>query len=274
MSWLSAIVDVADLAVGINNAVKLQKMQEMGNQMQVVDALRSVMREYIFQANQTKEDLLMYKKRKPIAVAAGLYYLEAELEESPISPDVFDDISDKEYVASTLRSIRMERMEMLEYFSSDQRELAETTGHALNNYEELEILGTMHDEAVKLSKLKTKYKDLEKGKPRGFFANLKSTDWFNQRRESLFEIQRLEKQIGDADWEHLVAKHNAKTKEECLELQAQMRALITQVFKDMPVPQLSIGDIFAENLSESEVDSQQPDLPAKSDVAPKQFAGL
>jgi hypothetical protein len=252
MSWLRAIVDVADLAVGVNNAVQLSKMQEMGQQVQAIDALRSVMREYIFRMNEAKEDLLLYKKQKPIAVAAGLYYLEAEIDESPVKPEIFDDISDKEYISSTVRSIRQERMGLLEYFTEDQHDLAKTTARALGSYEELMALGGIYDEAVKLSDLKYKFNALESEKPKGFLANLKRNDWFERRNALRKQISATEGQLGEGNWEYLVAKYDVDSKDECLEQQAKTEALIRHVFGDTPVPRVSIAQILSQKLELSD----------------------
>lgn len=252
MSWLRAIVDVADLAVGVNNAVQLGKMQEMGQQVQAVDALRAVMREYIFKMNEAKEDLLMYRKRSPIAVVAGLYHLEAEIDDSPVKPEIFDDISDKEYISSTLRSIRQERMGLVEYFTEDQHDLAKTTARALGSFEELMVLSTMYDEAVQLSDLKYKFKALEGEKPKGFLANLKRNDWFKRRRVLREQILTIERQVGEGNWEYLVAKYDVDSKQECQEQQAQTEALIIHVFEGTPVPRVSLAEILSQKLESSD----------------------
>ena len=248
MSWLRTIVDVADLAVGVNNAVQLSRMQEMGQQVQAVEALRSVMREYIFRMNEAKEDLLLYKKQKPIAVVAGLYYLEAEIDSSPVKPEIFEDISDKEYISSTVRSIRQERMGLLELFTEEQHDLAKTTARALGSYEELIALSDIYDGLVQLSGLRDRYNALEKEKPKGFLANLKRNDWFDRQRSLKEQISATERQLGEGEWEYLVAKYDVDSKEDCLKQQAQTEALILHVFGDTPVPQVSLAQILSQKL--------------------------
>ena len=61
MSWLGTLIGAADLAVSVSNARQIGKIQEMQQVSQAAEALLAIMRDYIFRANQLKEELLYYR---------------------------------------------------------------------------------------------------------------------------------------------------------------------------------------------------------------------
>jgi hypothetical protein len=107
MGWFNTLLDVATLGVGLANAGRLEQMRAQGVAAALIDAFITELRNQIFQFKQAAEGILASEGELPPKIVSGaLMVLEARLNESGIVPELFRELSDKEYAASTRRLIR------------------------------------------------------------------------------------------------------------------------------------------------------------------------
>jgi len=120
MSWLNTLFDVTNVALNVANYNKLEQLKNEGAASQMIQAVLLVLREEIFKFKQTAEEILANEAQSPKIAAAATRLLEARLDESPVSPDLFVELSDKDYVASTIRLIHTESRRLMSGLSVDE----------------------------------------------------------------------------------------------------------------------------------------------------------
>ncbi len=124
MSWLKAIgigLDLADAYIAEQNAKKLKELQMQGAAIALIEALIKELRNQIFNFKQTAEEILSNESETPVIAAGAMKLLERRLLESGITPDVFQEITDKEYTASVIRLIRENSDRMLRGLSKEEQ---------------------------------------------------------------------------------------------------------------------------------------------------------
>lgn len=116
MGWLDVIevgLDVANVAINVNNAAKLEAMRQQGAAAALVQAVLQELRNQIFQYKQAAENILNSAWVESKQAAAAMRFLEIELQESGITVEMFPDLMDKEYAANTIRLIQDNSRRML-----------------------------------------------------------------------------------------------------------------------------------------------------------------
>lgn len=124
MSWLKAIgigLDLADAYIAEQNAKKLKELQMQGAAIALIEALIKELRNQIFNFKQTAEAILVNEAETPVIAAGAMKLLERRLSESGITPDVFQEITDKEYTATVIRLIRENSDRMLRGLSKEEQ---------------------------------------------------------------------------------------------------------------------------------------------------------
>lgn len=124
MSWLKAIgigLDLADAYIAEQNAKKLKELQMQGAAIALIEALIKELRNQIFNFKQTAEAILVDESETPVIAAGAMKLLERRLLESGITPDVFQEITDKEYTAAVIRLIRENSDRMLRGLSKEEQ---------------------------------------------------------------------------------------------------------------------------------------------------------
>lgn len=243
MGWLSTAIDIATFAAVTNNAMKTSRLEDLRKQAEQIGAIQGICRDYIFRANQAKEDMLEYRGTKPLALAAGLAYLEGEIQESGITTEIFSDISDKEYLASTLRTIRQNRRELMELLDADQQKLVETASQSLRNFESLSFVVSSFDDAMRLQSLMEQQKENERRKPvpRFLGGGREEREWQLRRDQLQTEISQLGGPDAYARWATQWLAFGHKSKEELAKLLNNMEIVLQSVFQDRHfIPKLSL----------------------------------
>lgn len=124
MKW-SDILDVglgvANLAVNVDNASKLQSLQMQNAALSLIQVVIKQLRDQIFNYKQTAETILENESRMPLASAGAMKILEERLQASNITPELFQELSDKEYAASTIKLIRENSNRMFNQLSDTER---------------------------------------------------------------------------------------------------------------------------------------------------------
>src|SRR5690606_35725834 len=95
-----------DAYIAEQNAKKLKELQMQGAAIALIEALIKELRNQIFNFKQTAEAILVNEAETPVIAAGAMKLLERRLLESGITPDVFQEITDKEYTATVIRLIR------------------------------------------------------------------------------------------------------------------------------------------------------------------------
>jgi hypothetical protein len=109
MGWLDVLnvgLGVANVAVNVSNASKLEQLQAQGAAAALIQAVITELRDQIFKFKQAAEAILASEAQSTKVAAGAMQLLELRLQDSGINPDLFRELSDKEYAASTIRLIR------------------------------------------------------------------------------------------------------------------------------------------------------------------------
>ncbi len=106
MGWLNNLLDVASLGVELSQLGKLEELRKQGAAGAMVQAVLQQLRNQIFNYKQAAQTILDAENKETKVAAGAMRVLEMRLEESGISPDLFPDLNDKEYVAATYKFIR------------------------------------------------------------------------------------------------------------------------------------------------------------------------
>lgn len=121
MSWFNTLLDVTNLAMNVSNYTQLQDLRQQGAAAAMVQAILSTMRNQIFKFKQAAEDILADGTQTTKVKAGAMLWLEEQLKESRITPDLFPDLGDKDYVASTLRMIRTNGNQLMNQLSAEEQ---------------------------------------------------------------------------------------------------------------------------------------------------------
>ena len=108
MSKLGLFLDLAGLAVSANNAMKLEEMRQQGADAAAVQTIINVLRNEIFKFKEASEAILEVEEKDPKLAAGAMRLLQEQVSDSGIEPELFFDLSDKEYASKTIRLINKE----------------------------------------------------------------------------------------------------------------------------------------------------------------------
>lgn len=106
MSVLGTLLDVASLSVEIAMAQQLEEMQRQGATAANMRVLANHLKDQIFKYNESYKNIVAQAPVAPLQAAGALRLLQIRLNESGLSPDLFTELSDKEYVSMTFRQIK------------------------------------------------------------------------------------------------------------------------------------------------------------------------
>jgi len=124
MGWLDVInvgLNLGNATINARNAAKLEQMRQQGAAADALQAITVILRDQIFRYKQTAEAILASETQAPKIAAASMKFLEMNLDRSTIRPDLFIELGDKEYCASTTRLIHENSARMLNHLTSDER---------------------------------------------------------------------------------------------------------------------------------------------------------
>jgi len=124
MGWLDVInvgLNLGNAAISAGNAAKLEGMRRQGATTEAMLAIMAILRDQIFRYKQTAEAILFSEAKSSKIAAASMKFLQVNLDQSSIRPELFSDLSDKEYCANTTRLIRDNSARMFGQLSSNER---------------------------------------------------------------------------------------------------------------------------------------------------------
>jgi hypothetical protein len=110
MSRIDTVVNVANLGFNIANFSQLRGIRNQAENQALQQELLKQLRSAVFNIKQAASQL---EKEKPIAQAAALTVLLREITDYNISPDLFPDFQDKEYVLSVIGSVSDQQVKVM-----------------------------------------------------------------------------------------------------------------------------------------------------------------
>lgn len=124
MKW-SEVLDiglgVANVAMNASNASKLEQLQMQGAVAALVQAVIKELRNQIFNYKQTAESILSTESESVSRTACAMKILELRLIDSGITPDLFEELNDKEYALKTIRFIEDNSDRLLNQLTEDKK---------------------------------------------------------------------------------------------------------------------------------------------------------
>lgn len=130
MGWINTVLDVATLGAEIAQVGRLDDLKKQGATAALIQAVLQEIRNQIFNYKQAAQAILEQESTSPKLVAGAMRLLELRLESSGITPDMFPELSDKEYVANTIKFITDNRQRIVGQFSVEERNEIESMARA------------------------------------------------------------------------------------------------------------------------------------------------
>ena len=113
MGWLDIAFDAAMLSTQISQRNKLQQLQQQHAEAAVIQAVVLALRQEIFKFKQTAEEIVALAATYPKQAAGALEILQRRFQQAGLTPDLFPELGDKEYVAATTRYLREQCQRLL-----------------------------------------------------------------------------------------------------------------------------------------------------------------
>ena len=133
MSKLGLLLDVVDIGISVSNYNQLQQMRGSQDAAAKVHAIIQLAREMAFKFNQETKEILGLEAINPKMAAARMNLLELYLQDMGLSPELFLELSDKEYMASTATTIRNNRARLWQMLApGEQHEVHQAVDAVLN----------------------------------------------------------------------------------------------------------------------------------------------
>jgi len=127
MSKLGLLIDAASLATEITMASNLGKMQQQGMAAPQNQQFIHTLRDHIFKYNEATKNILDFEARNPKIAAGAMRLLEMRIMSTTITPDLFFELNDKEYVSNTIRTIKENARRLTNQLAEADRQDVENT---------------------------------------------------------------------------------------------------------------------------------------------------
>lgn len=160
MSIWNNLLTVANIGVSAANYSQLQELKEQQNQSQIGALLIQMARDMLFDFKQGAEKVLANEVTNPKLAAAKLKMLSLGLEDIGITPQLFPDLSDKEYAASTIKYIESNQQQLQSQLSIEEQEEIETAIQAVQIYQDAEYVLTHYEAVEEYREAKVVYDEL------------------------------------------------------------------------------------------------------------------
>ncbi len=128
MGWFNTVLDVTGVAIDVANYSQISKIQKQNADMKqqearkaAVETILNALRDEVFACKQAAEGILLKEQQAPMISAYGMILLQNKLSESPISPEIFSELNDKEYTAATIRFIENHAKRLISKLSSKEQ---------------------------------------------------------------------------------------------------------------------------------------------------------
>jgi hypothetical protein len=132
MSWVNTLLDVGIIGLQMNQRSQLQQLQKQNADSAALQMIVQALREEIFKYKQATDGILALEAKDPKVAAGAMRLLEVRLDEFGLTPEMFPDLADKEYVASTTKLIHQNSHRMVSTLpEEDQKEIEDIATDAL-----------------------------------------------------------------------------------------------------------------------------------------------
>lgn len=126
MGALDTLLTVVNIGATAANYGRLQELQQQQGQTQAIAMLVQLARDMLFNFKQAADDALANESVNPKLSAAKLQMLVLGLSEMGITPQMFPDLADKEYAATTQKYITANYERIMDQLpAEDQKEVEE-----------------------------------------------------------------------------------------------------------------------------------------------------
>ncbi|MEM7112149.1 MAG: hypothetical protein AAF614_06930 [Chloroflexota bacterium] len=194
MSWFNTLVNTANLAASLSQYEKLASMNALQEQAALVNQMQAVMKEYLFQVNQTLKGLVAYADTEPLPAVVGLYLLEVDLKESGLNTSMFVDFSDKEIFSTIKQNLADSRARVFEALGSELQEKADEVIDALYGIQDLKYVVANHKNAMVLKRAMKELESLAANKP-GLLAFSAQKRWNQKYRAATKTVNRFQPHV-------------------------------------------------------------------------------
>ena len=150
MGWLNTFVNVASFGAEVAQLSKLEALKQQGAEAAMIQAVLQALRNQIFQYNQAAKEILTVEEQNPKLAAGGMRVLQLRLEDSGIKPEMFPDLSDKEYVANTFRTVRENSSRLWQQLPEETRAEVASAAEAAEDLPRYEYYLMHYDAAQEL----------------------------------------------------------------------------------------------------------------------------
>ena len=153
MGWLDALelgLGAANAAANYRTAATLDELKKQNLAAAQAQAILLELRNTIYTFKQRADRVLMVEVENPRAAAGAMAILADRLEKTKILPEIFPDISDKEYTGATIRLIQENSKRIRNSLSRDDKILIDQVVNAvqwapeydyyINNFENAGLL--------------------------------------------------------------------------------------------------------------------------------------
>lgn len=121
MGWLDLVLGAASASAGMYNASQLETLRRQGAEAALIQAIIQYLREQIFEFKQMAEWALTLEAQSAKLAAGAISVVELRLLSSGITPDLFQELGDKEYTKNTVRLIGDNKRRLLAMLSTDEQ---------------------------------------------------------------------------------------------------------------------------------------------------------
>lgn len=121
LSWVNTLLDVGIISMQISQRQKLEQLQQQNAEAKLIQAIVEALRNEIFKYRETAKVILGLETQTPKVAAAAMLILNARLQKLDVNPQMFPHLSDKEYVADTIRIIESEGERLLRQLNASQK---------------------------------------------------------------------------------------------------------------------------------------------------------
>lgn len=160
MGWLNTIFDFAGTAVEYAQLSRLENLLEQQAEAEIIQTMLQELRNRIFKYKEAAQEILSIEEDPKIA-AGMMRVLEMRMQDSGITPDIFPDLSDKEYVASVIRSVRENSQRLMTQLSPEEQEEVNEMTTAARHLPGYRFYLQTYDDALKLREAKQLKAELE-----------------------------------------------------------------------------------------------------------------
>lgn len=161
MSWVNTVLDIGILSMQASQKHKLDQMQSQQVEAAFKETLVQALREYIFKYKQAADEVLQAEEQNPLVAAGAMRVLEARLIDFGIAPEMFPEISDKEYVASTMKHIRENAARMTNALAVEEQTAVSNVVDAAQKLPEYNYYLENRDDVLKYSEAQKAYNSLK-----------------------------------------------------------------------------------------------------------------